>query len=117
MSKKYYAPIQPPSAEARGFTYYCDHLLFNECTLFLLPNGKGLGVIQQRFNAKLKYTWWGRIDKRINIDISNREGLDEYLNDMAAYPKDGLYPYVEVRKMMWALRLSPLMKREWETRF
>lgn len=115
--KKYYAPINPISSEERGFTYYCDHPLFNEATLFLTPSGKGLLVIQQKFNKKLKYTWWGRIDDRINIDISNSDGLDEYLEENAKYSKDALYPFVEVRKLMWALRLPSMKKMQWETRF
>ena len=115
--KKYYAPINPISAKARGFTYYCDHPLYNECMLYLLPSGKGLAVIQQRFNEKLKYTWWGRIDERVNIDISNSHGLEDYLENFAEYSKDAIYPHVEVRKLMWALRLPPLKKMDWETRF
>lgn len=117
MGKKYYAPICPSTAKAKGHTYYCDHPYYNACTLYLLPDGKGLAVIQQRFNEKLKYTWWDKIDLRINIDISNSEIFDGYLRDNAGWPTDGLYPTVEVRRVMWALRLPPLMKHEWETRF
>lgn len=117
MGKKYYVPIEPNNAEAKGFTYHCDHEYYNTCTLFLLPNGKGLAVIQQRFNERLKYTWWDKIDSRINIDISNSDMLEEYLNDNATYPVKGIYKTVELRKMMWALRLPPLKKQPWETRF
>ena len=115
--RKYYVPICPKSAEAKGFTYYCDHIYYNACTLYLQPDGKGLAVIQQRFNERLKYTWWDKIDLQINIDISNSELFDEYLSDNAAFPEKGIYPTVEVRKVMWALRLPPLKKRPWETRF
>ena len=31
--------------------------------------------------------------------------------------KDGLYPTVTVRKLMWALRMKPLKKERWETVF
>lgn len=117
MLKGFKAPIRSRNPEAKGFLYYCNHPLYNECTLFLLPSGKGLGVIQQRFNEKLKYTWWGRIDEKINVAISNAEELDEYLNDKARYSDKGIYPHVEVRKMMWALRIPPLKKQSWETRF
>lgn len=106
------------SPDVRGLTYYCDHPLYDSCTLYLLPSGKGLAVIQQRFNEKLKYTWWGKIDHRLNHDISMRTAeLDEYLEDHAEFPKNGIYPYVEVRKLMWALRLPALKKQSWETRF
>lgn len=117
MGRQYYVPTKTKNAEAKGFVYYCDHPMYNECTLYLLPSGKGLAVIQQRFNERLKYTWWGRIDETINIDISGRTELDEYLEDNAAYPEKGIYPHVEVRKMMWALKLPALKKQFWETRF
>ena len=117
MSKKYYVPICPRDANARGYTYYCDHPYYNACTLYLLPDGKGIAVIQQRFNERLKYTWWDKIDNQINIDISNSSMLDEYLKDNAEYPIEGIYKTVEVRKLMWALRIPPLKKQSWETRF
>ena len=115
--KKYYTPINSITAGSKGKTYYCDSPLYNECTLFLLPSGKGIAVIQQHFTAKLKYTWWGRIDERIAVDISQRKELEEYLNEKAEFPVKGIYPHVEVRKMMWAMKLPSLTKQFWETRF
>lgn len=117
MSNRFCAPICPNSPEAKGYLYYCDHPLYNEATLFLLPSGKGLCVIQQRFNSSLKYTWWGRIDEKINIDISNSEKLEEYLEEHASYSNQGLYPTMEVRKMLWALKVHGPAKQFWETRF
>lgn len=115
MSKRYY--VTAGKGSAKGITHYCDHPLYDDCTLFMLPNGKGLAVIQQRFNPQLKYTWWTRIDDALNIDISNTQGLKEYLEQHAEYTSEGLYPTVEVRKLMWALKMPPLRKHSWETRF
>lgn len=117
MSKRYYSPIATSKADVKGHSYYCDHPLYNDCTLFLLPDGKGLAVIQQRFNPQLKYTWWGKIDEGINVDISAAGALDEYLYEHADFPSGDLYPTVELRKMMWALKLPPLKKCTWETKF
>ena len=100
-----------------GMTYYCDHPLYDDCTLFLLPNGKGLAVIEQYFNPDLKYTRWGRVEEKLSIDISNADGFDEYLNENAELPSGDLYPTVEVRKVMWALKMPRLRKHAWETRF
>lgn len=115
MSKRYYKP--EGEGKPKGVTHYCDHPLYDDCTLFMLPNGKGLAVIQQRFNPQLKYTWWTRIDDALNIDISNTQGLEEYLEQHAEYTSEDLYPTVEVRKLMWALKMPPLRKHSWETRF
>ena len=42
-----------------GETYICNHPVYNKCTLFRIGDN-GLAVIQQRFNAETKSTWWGR---------------------------------------------------------
>ena len=44
-----------------GFTYECDHPIYDRCTLYLIDD-KGLAIIQQRFNKNTKNTWWGEID-------------------------------------------------------
>ena len=36
-----------------GETYECDHPVYNKCTLFKME-GKGLAVIQQRYDKKYK---------------------------------------------------------------
>lgn len=117
MSKRYFKP--EGEGKPKGVTHYCDHPLYNDCTLFMLPNGKGLAVIQQRFNPQLKYTWWTKIDETLNIDISASPELKSYLEENAQLPSEDfdLYPTVEVRKVMWALKLPPLRKHAWETRF
>lgn len=117
MSKRYYKP--GGKGEAKGVTHYCDHPLYNDCTLFMLPDGRGLAVIQQRFNSKVKYTWWTRIDETLNIDISSSPELAAYLEENAHFPSEDfdLYPTAEVRKVMWALKLPPMKKQAWETRF
>ena len=43
-----------------GQLYICDHPVYNRCTLYLITD-KGLAVIQQRFDARTKTTWWSEI--------------------------------------------------------
>ena len=44
-----------------GYTYRCDHPVYNECTLFKV-NEKGLAIVQQRFDSTNKLTYWTPID-------------------------------------------------------
>ena len=44
-----------------GETYECDHPVYNKCTLFKME-GKGLAVIQQRYDKNTKTIWLGEID-------------------------------------------------------
>ena len=44
-----------------GKLYKCNHPIYDECTLFKI-DGKGLAVIQQRYNRETKTTWWGSLD-------------------------------------------------------
>lgn len=99
-----------------GYTYTCDHPVYNRCTLYLL-NGRGLAVIQQRYDAKRKATTWTEIDEWLVDDIFFQPGFREYFNQRAGKPVDRLYPTVSVRQIMWALKMKPLKKERWETVF
>ncbi len=100
-----------------GRSYSCDHPIYNECTLFEL-GGKGLAVIQQRFDKMTKRTWWGEIDPWITSALYLHPKFLEYFNERSAKcAADGLYPTVTVRQMMWALRIKPLKRERWETVF
>lgn len=41
----------------------------------------------------------------------------EYFDSKAKKCKNGLYPTVSIRQIMWALRMKPLKKERWETYF
>lgn len=97
----------------KGFTYRCNHPTYNSCTLYLKDN-KGLSVIQQRFNPRLKITWWGPIDPWLVDDIFNRPGFADYFEKNSENCKDGLYPTVKVREIMWALKMKPIRREYWE---
>lgn len=99
-----------------GSTYTCDHPIYNVCTLFQI-GGKGLAVIQQRFDAIAKSTVWTEIDPWLNDDIFLHPGFKDYFEERAGVDKDGLYPTVTVRQLMWALKMKPIPKEPWETVF
>ena len=44
-----------------GSVYRCNHPVYRVCTLYR-EQGKGLCVIQQRYNEKTKATYWSAID-------------------------------------------------------
>ena len=112
--------------KTHGQTHYCDHSVYDQCTLYL-QNGKGLAVIQQRYNPDTKNTWWGKIDDYLVDDIFEHPKFVEYFDKHAKEPQqiykvqigvtDKIYPTVTVRQVMWALRMKPLPKQPWETMF
>nr|DAH12852.1 MAG TPA: hypothetical protein [Caudoviricetes sp.] len=97
----------------RGFTYTCSAQLYSKCTLYK-QGDKGLGVIQQRFNPKLKIFWWGPVDPWLVDDVANADGFESYFNALGGLPVDGVYPTVTIRSCMYALRMKPLKKQWWE---
>lgn len=99
-----------------GRTYFCDHPVYGRCTLYL-RKGRGLAVIQQRFNAPMKTTYWSELDPWLVDDIYMQNGFKEYFDKHSGKESNGLYPTVTVRKIMWALRMKPLKKYRWETVF
>lgn len=99
-----------------GDTYECDHVVYDRCTLFLMDN-KGLAVIQQRYDSDEKYTWWGEIDPWLTDDLYLHPKFKEYFEERAGECKNGCYPTVTIRQMMWGLKMKPLKKEPWETTF
>lgn len=98
-----------------GVTYRCNHKFYNECTLYLVED-KGIAVIQERFEPKLKARYFGPIDPWLADDIYKSEGFrDFFLKNAKPKDEDGLYPTIPVRRIMWALRIKPLKKEWWET--
>lgn len=97
----------------KGHTYKCNHPLYDTCTLYL-DGDFGLAVIQERFNSTLKTSWWSAIDPWLIDDIFNQPGFADYFNKNSEECRDGLYPTVTVRQIMWALRMKPLAKEAWE---
>ena len=99
-----------------GTTYNCSHPIYNECTLFQIGE-KGLAVIQQRFDPDTKATWWSWIDPWLTDDIYLHPGFKAFFDIRSGTCKDGLYPTVTIRQIMWALKMKPLERKRWETVF
>lgn len=99
-----------------GEVYTINHPLFNRCTLFRIEN-KGLIVIQQRFNPETKHTWWTEIDPWLTDSIYLNPGFKTLFDERAGESKDGVYPIITVRQLMWALKMKPIPKLKWETVF
>lgn len=99
-----------------GETYICDHPVYNRCTLFKI-GGKGLAVIQQRFDPNLKMTYWTEADPWLTDTLYLSDRFKSYFDLRSGLNLNGLYSTVTVRQMMWALKIKPLPKARWETVF
>lgn len=99
-----------------GDTYTCDHPIYDKCTLYKI-NGKGLAVIQQRFDEDLKSTWWSEIDPWLTDVLYLHPKFKEYFDERASESMDGLYPTVTIRQIMWNLKMKPIKRERWETCF
>jgi hypothetical protein len=99
-----------------GESYICDHPVYNKCTLFRTDD-KGLAIIQQRYSPETKHTWWGEVDACLTDSLYLNPKFREYFNKRAGICKDGLYPTVTIRQIMWALKIKPLKKERWESVF
>ena len=100
-----------------GFTYICNHEVYSKCTLYKIGE-LGLAVIQQYYIPETKATYWSEVEAPLVDDIYLKDGFIGYFKKYASKPdKNGLYPTVTVRQIMWALRFKPLQRRKWETVF
>lgn len=99
-----------------GDTYECDHPAYNKCTLYLI-NGKGLAIIQQRYDPETKTTWWTEIDPWLTDVLYLHPKFRGFFMERSGECTDGLYPTVTIRQIMWALKMKPLRRERWETCF
>lgn len=99
-----------------GSTYSCNHPVYNKCTLFKI-NNNGLAVIQQRYDPVGKTTYWTDIDLWLIDELYLHIRFEEFFNERAGECRDGLYPTVTIRQLMWGLRIKPLPRERWETCF
>lgn len=99
-----------------GSIYVCDHPVYDTCTLFKIGD-KGLAIIQQRFNASEKSTYWSEIDPWLTDAIYLHPKFKGFFDERSGECTDGLYPTVTVRQIMWALKLKPVPRERWETCF
>ncbi len=99
-----------------GELYFCDHPVYNACTLFKIDE-KGLAIIQQRYDAGAKCTYWTEIDSYLTDELYLHPGFRNYFEERAGTGTNGLYPTVTIRQIMWALKMKPLPKQQWETVF
>ena len=99
-----------------GETYICSHPVYNRCTLYKIGD-LGLAVIQQRFDANSKRTWWSEIDPWLTDNIYLHPKFIKFFEERAGKCTDDLYPTVTVRQFMWALKMKPLPRERWETVF
>lgn len=99
-----------------GFTYKCNHPVYDKCTLFKIDD-RGLAVIQQRYDNRTKTTWWSEIDPWLTDELYLHPKFKTFFDERADMCKDDLYPTVSVRQIMWALKFKPLPRERWETCF
>ena len=99
-----------------GFTYACDHPVYDKCTLFKIKN-KGLAVIQQRHDPENKHTWWSELDPWLTDELYLHPKFKEFFDKRADECIGGLYPTVTIRQIMWAFKMKPIPRRRWETCF
>lgn len=99
-----------------GVEYVCDHPVYNECTLYTI-NNRGLAVIQQRYDENSKRTYWNGIDPWLADDLYLHPKFEEFFNERSGEARDGLYPTVTIRQIMWGLKMKPLPRERWETCF
>ena len=112
MRYKYEKPYM--YASMYGELYSCDHPVYDRCTLYRISN-KGLAVIQQYRSGKM--TYWDAIEPYLTDELYLHPKFLDYFQANAGVCKEGLYPTVTVRQIMWALRIKPLPKECWETVF
>lgn len=99
-----------------GSTYICNHPIYDKCTLFTVKDA-GLAVIQQRYCAKSKRTWWGEIDPWLIDSLYLHPKFIEFFDKWSGESQNGLFPTVTIRQIMWGLKMKPLPRARWETYF
>lgn len=113
---RYYYEKPTLYASMYGDTYICNHPVYDRCTLFKIGQN-GLSVIQQRYDQSTKSTTWGEIDPWLVDALYLHKNFKPFFDSRSGPCKDGLYPTVTIRQIMWALKMKPIKRERWETCF
>lgn len=108
---KYFYQKPEKAKPLYGRAVTLEHPAYKRGTLFE-QNGKGLIITQLRLTDK--YAHWDAIDFWLANDIYLHPNFEKWFKENAT-EKD--YPIFQVRSVMWALRMKPLPKQEWERYF
>lgn len=108
---KYYYTKSENEQPIYGEKVILNDQIYKLGTLYF-QDEKGLIVVQKRFTSK--YVYWDSLDNCLANDIYLNPNFPSYFNKHAK-PID--YPIIQVRKLMWALRMKPLPKEPWEDYF
>ena len=93
------------------------HPAYNSYTLFY-HDRKGLAVIRQYYNSRLKITWWGALDDELAEKIAKNEAFYRYFERLAGGSDENeVYPTVTLRQVMRGIGIKAPKKQLWETRF
>lgn len=104
---KYYYQKPDLYSPLYGERIELDHPVYKFGTLYSKDN-IGIIVVQKRFDCK--YCYWDSIDSWLANDIYLNPHFPIYFEQNATTER----PIIEVRKLMWALRMKPLPKQYWE---
>lgn len=108
---KYFYKKPDISTQVFGRSISLDHPVFKKGTLYM-DDGIGIIVVQQRFGSA-KCAYWDAIDPWLANDIYLNKNFALFFSQNAS--KD--FPIYQVRKLMWALRMKPIPKEDWEYYF
>ena len=90
-----------------GELYICNHPVYDRCTLFTIGD-KGLAVIQQRFSADTKNTYWTEVDSWLTDSFIFTSKIQGLFRQPIRRVYGRIYnPTVTIRQIMWALKMNP----------
>ena len=110
----YYQSRDGDKVPQKGYIKWQPHQCYYLCTLYQKDN-LGLAVVRPVFDETEKTIRFDALDDNLANDICNQPDFDEYFAEHADFQDEsGCFPTVGVRKIMWALRMKPLKKEDWE---
>ena len=95
------------------YIHRCRNFLFTEGTLYY-KKGYGLIVVRKYFDENKKKCWYGPLSQGLANDIFLNKNFERIFYELAGKRGADGYPFIDVRKLMWQLRMKPLKKDIWE---
>lgn len=110
---RYYTEKPELTVQVFGKPMPLDHPIYKGGTLYL-ENGKGLIVVQKRFNESTRECWWDTVELWLANEIYKAPTFKDFFQKNA---KESDYPIFQLRHIMWLLKMKPLMREDWEGYF
>ena len=78
------------------------------------PNKGSFFFIRNKYIRLYERTYWTEVDSWLTDSLYLHPKFKKFFDERAGECRDGLYPTVSIRQIMWALKMKPIQRQRYD---